>query len=85
MTTQLEAATRRQWADDRINRLLSQGLPLPVAQIENHYMVGLLEKLLGADESAEVLDWHLDWVNERLDDIEAKMREQMITSGLFDT
>lgn len=82
--TQLEAATRQLQTDDRVNRLLAQGVPLPLAQIENHYVVGLLEKLLGTEESTEVLDWHLEWVNDRLDQIEAQMRAQLLTSGLFD-
>ena len=80
--TPLTAATRQVDTDQRVNRLLAQGVPLPVAQIENHYIVGLLEKLLGADESAEVLDWHLDWVDARLDEIENQMRLQI--SGLLD-
>jgi hypothetical protein len=70
--------------DERTNRLLAQGIPVPLSQIENHYIVGLLEKILGAHRSAEVLDWHLDWVNERYDQIETQMREQLLTSGLFD-
>jgi hypothetical protein len=84
VTTQLEAASRQLQTDDRTNRLLAQGVPLNVMQIENHYIVGLLEKLLGTDESTEVLDWHLDWVNDRYDQIEAGMRERLLSSGLFD-
>ena len=83
MRTQLEVASRSLQTDDRTNALLAQGIPVPVAQIENHYIVGLLEKLLGPEESTEVLDWHLEWVNERYDAIEAKMREQLLSSGLF--
>jgi len=70
--------------DERTNRLLAQGVPVPLPQIENHLIVGLLEKLLGQDAADEVMEWHLDWVNERYDQIEAQMREQLLTSGLFD-
>ena len=85
MTTQLEAANRALQTDERTNRLLAQGVPLNIMQIENHYVVGLLEKLLGPDETTEVLDWHLDWVNERYDQLETKMRTDLIASGIFDT
>jgi hypothetical protein len=84
VTTALEVASRQLQTDDRTNRLLAQGIPLNVMQIENHYIVGLLEKLLGPDEATEVLDWHLDWVNNHFDKVEAQMRERMLTSGLFD-
>lgn len=83
MTTPLEAATRALQTDDRTNALLSQGIPVPVTQIENHYIIGLLEKLLGPEETVEVLEWHLDWVNARYDQIEAEMRSRLLTSGVF--
>jgi len=64
---------------ERINVLIGQGVPLPLAQMETHYVIGLLEELLGAERSLKVKEWHLSWVDRQLDAVEAQMRIQMLT------
>jgi hypothetical protein len=68
----------------RMQALLSQGVPLPVAQIENHHLIGLLEAMVGKAKSLRVREWHLSWVDRSLDDVEATMRAQMLASGFLD-
>lgn len=66
----------------RIQTLLGQGVPLPMQQIENHHLTGLLECFVGPEESLRVREWHLMWVDRQLDAVEAQMRMQML--GILD-
>jgi hypothetical protein len=68
----------------RMAALLSQGVPLPVAQIENHHLVGLLEAMVGKAKSLRVREWHFSWLDRQLDGVEATMRAQMLASGILD-
>ena len=68
----------------RIQALLAQGIPIPMAQIENHHLLGLLESLAGAELANNVREWHLLWTDGQLDAIEAEMRLRLLDSGLFD-
>jgi len=67
----------------RISALLAQGVPLPMQEIENHHLIGLLECFVGREESLRVREWHLSWVDRMLDQTEAAIRMRMI--GLLDT
>lgn len=64
----------------RIGALLGQGVNLPMQQIENHHLIGLLECFVGPEESMRVREWHLSWLDNKLDAIEAQMRMQVFTS-----
>jgi hypothetical protein len=68
----------------RTQAFLSQGVPLPVGQIENHHLLGLLECLIGPEESLTVREWHLTWVDRQLDAVEAQVRTRLLESGVFD-
>lgn len=70
--------------DRRVKALLAQGVPLPIAQVENHYLVGLLESLIGPTDSLRVKEWHLEWLERQLDNVEAEVRAHLISSGIFD-
>jgi hypothetical protein len=63
--------------------VLSQGVPLPMAQIENHHLIGLLECFVGPDEALRVREWHLSWVDRQLDIVETQIRRQLLESGVF--
>lgn len=58
----------------RCNNLTAQGVPLPTDQMEHHLIIGLLEELLGPDRSLKVKEWHLSWVDNQLDKVEASLR-----------
>ncbi len=62
----------------RVSALQSQGLALPMAQIENHHLIGLLECFVGPAESLRVREYHLVWLDGKLDEIEAQMRMQVL-------
>jgi hypothetical protein len=64
----------------RVSALLGQGVNLPMQQIENHHLIGLLECFVGPDESLRVREWHLTWLDSKLDAIEAQMRMQMLSA-----
>ncbi|HUO47997.1 MAG TPA: hypothetical protein VMU09_04105 [Acidimicrobiales bacterium] len=64
----------------RINLLIQQGVLLPLGQMENHYVIGLLEELLGAQRSLRVKEWHLSWVDRQLDTVEAQVRMQSLAN-----
>lgn len=66
----------------RVQALLQQGVPLPMAQIENHHLIGLLEVMVGRAKSLRVKEWHLVWVDAQLDNVETEVRLRM--SGLLD-
>ena len=68
--------------NQRTQRLLAQGANLPMQQIENHHLIGLLECFVGPEESLRVREWHLTWLDRKLDDVEAAIRMQML--GLLD-
>lgn len=68
----------------RFQALVSQGVPLPVAQIENHHLLGLLEAMVGPELSMKVREWHLLWLDRQLDNVEAQVRTQLLSSGIFD-
>lgn len=70
--------------NERIQAIVGQGVPLPMAQIENHHLIGLLECFVGPEESMRVREWHLSWVDRQLDALEATLRMRMLDSGLFD-
>jgi hypothetical protein len=73
-----------QHVDRRTQAILAQGVPLPVSQIENHHLIGLLEAMVGKAKSLRVREWHLSWVDRMLDEVEATMRAQMLASGFLD-
>jgi hypothetical protein len=64
----------------RVSAMLAQGVPLPMQQIENHHLIGLLECFVGPEESLRVREWHLSWVDRQLDGVEATIRMRMIES-----
>jgi hypothetical protein len=66
----------------RIGALLSQGVPLPISEINDHYIIGLLEIFLGEAESSRVREWHLLWTEEQIDTVETELRMRMI--GMLD-
>jgi hypothetical protein len=69
----------------RVQALLGQGVPLPMQQIENHHLIGLLECFVGPEDSLRVREWHLNWVDRQLDAVEAQVRAQVLqTPGLED-
>lgn len=68
----------------RAATLAAQGVPLPMAQLENHHLIGLLDCLVGAEESLRVKEWHLMFVDRYFDQIEAEQRIKLLGSGLFD-
>lgn len=70
--------------DRRTRALLAQGVPLPMQEIENHHIIGLLECFIGPEESMRVREYHLSWLDRRLDMAEAAVRMQLLNSGLFD-
>ena len=63
---------------ERTTALLSQGVPLPVQEITNHHLIGLLECVAGPEASLRVREWHLTWVDRMLDQTEAALRAHMI-------
>ena len=69
---------------ERIAALVGQGVPLPMGQIENHNLVGLLEALAGPELSLRVREWHLTWVDRQLDQAETVLRMRLLESGLLD-
>jgi hypothetical protein len=71
-------------ADRRVKALLAQGVPLPMAQIESHHLIGLLENFIGRPRSLRVREWHLLWLERQLDNVEAEVRAHLISSGIFD-
>ena len=58
----------------RVDLLMSQGAPVPLQEIENHHIIGLLECFVGPEESLRVKEWHLSWLDRKLDQAEAAMR-----------
>jgi hypothetical protein len=58
----------------RVDLLIQQGAPMPMQEIENHHIIGLLECFVGPDESLRVKEWHLSWLDRKLDQAEAAMR-----------
>lgn len=63
--------------------LLAQGVPLPMPQIENHHVIGLLEMFIGRAKSLRVREWHLLWLARQLDEVEAQMRAHLLESSIF--
>jgi len=68
----------------RVQAVLAQGVPLPMSQIETHHLLGLLEALVGPEDSLRVREWHLVWLDTQLDNVEAQMRARLLDSGIFD-
>lgn len=66
----------------RVATLLGQGVPLPMQEIENHHLIGLLECFVGPEEAMRVREWHLSWLDRRLDAVEAGLRMQLL--GMMD-
>jgi hypothetical protein len=62
----------------RIGTLLQQGAHMPMQEIENHHIIGLLEQFIGPDESMRVREWHLTWLDRKLDEAEAAVRVTMV-------
>lgn len=58
----------------RVDGLIQQGAPMPMQEIENHHIIGLLECFVGREESLRVKEWHLSWLDRKLDQAEAAMR-----------
>lgn len=54
------------------------GQGLPMAQIENHHLIGLLECFVGPEEALRVREWHCTWLDRKLDAVEAGLRIQML-------
>jgi hypothetical protein len=64
----------------RVSALLAQGVNLPMQQVENHHLIGLLECFVGPEESMRVREWHLTWLDRKLDAVEAAQRMAVFTS-----
>lgn len=63
----------------RVQALLQQGVPLPMQEIENHHLIGLLECFVGPEDSLRVREWHLNWLDNMLDQVEGQLRARMLT------
>jgi hypothetical protein len=63
----------------RVQSLLGQGVPLPMQEIENHHLIGLLDCLVGPEDSMRVREWHLSWLDEMLDQVEGQLRARALT------
>lgn len=59
--------------------LTSSGVDLPMQQLENHHIIGLLEQFIGPEESLRVREWHLTFVDRYFDMREAEMRMRMLS------
>jgi hypothetical protein len=64
--------------DQRIAALLNQGVAMPMQEIENHHIIGLLEQFIGPHESIRVREWHLTWLDRMLDKAEATARAHVL-------
>lgn len=64
--------------DRRVLALASQGLAIPADQITSHLVIGLLEQIIGPEESLRVREWHLTWLDRQLDRAEGELRAAMI-------
>lgn len=62
----------------RVDQLISQGAPMPMQEIENHHIIGLLEAFVGPEDSLRVKEWHLTWLDRKLDQAEAAMRVHLL-------
>lgn len=62
----------------RTAALLAQGVPLPMQEIENHHIIGLLECFIGPDQALTVREWHLTWLDRMLDKADAAIRMQVL-------
>jgi len=67
----------------RVEALAAQGVALPMAQIENHLLIGLLGCMVGTEESLRVREWHLSWMDRQLDHVESEVRTQLLKSGVI--
>lgn len=56
------------------------GQPLPMQQLENHHLIGLLECFVGPEEALRVREWHLTFVDRYLDAVEAGMRMRLLAA-----
>lgn len=64
----------------RAAALAQQGAPLPMAQLENHHLIGLLEQLVGREDALRVKEWHLMFVDRYFDQVEAELRMRMLSA-----
>ena len=62
--------------------LARRGQSLPIDQIANHYVVGLLENICGPEQSMRVREWHCMWLDRILDKAEAA--ERLGALGIFE-
>jgi hypothetical protein len=63
----------------RVQSILSQGVPLPMQEIENHHIIALLECFIGSEESLRVREFHLSWLDNMLDQVEGQLRARALT------
>ena len=63
----------------RVAAFGAQGVALPMQQIENHHLIALLECFVGPEESLRVREFHLTWLDKKLDAIDAQLRMQMLS------
>ena len=66
----------------RGNALVSARIPVDLAAIMHHQLVGLLEAIAGQDVAMQVREWHLTWLDRYLDSLEAQQR--MAALSIFD-
>jgi hypothetical protein len=78
--TNAELAALALDVDRRMIAVQQQGAVLPLGSIENHLVIGLLERLLGEDEALTVREWHLTWLDRQLDNLEAQIRQATIAN-----
>jgi hypothetical protein len=67
----------------RITSLNERKVLLPMQQIENHHLIGLLECFVGPEDALRVREWHLTWLDRYLDavDTQERMREFLAIDG----
>jgi hypothetical protein len=63
----------------RAATLAQAGVPLPMQQLENHHLIGLLSVLVGPEDALRVKEWHLSFVDRYFDQIEAEQRIRMLS------
>ena len=64
----------------RAAALAQSGYPLPMQQLENHHLIGLLEHLVGREDALRVKEWHMTFVDRYFDQIEAEQRMRMLSA-----
>jgi hypothetical protein len=63
----------------RAIQLAQQGIEMPMQQLENHHIIGLLEMFIGPEDALRVREWHLTFVDRYFDMREGELRMRMLS------